>query len=134
MYFGLRFLYSDVSIMVPQDEQQPRRLLVTRVEEDEASGKQLIREIRKDMRNLNKSNMGDKGDWKQDGSFVLIGVTDNVYVCHHPSHVSCSSVKYLLIESEFNISPIEHKLLAKENLEDCQHKNHCWKLLSNQVH
>ena len=76
------------------------------------------------MRNLNESNMGDKGDWKQDGSFVLIGITDNVYVYHHPSHVSCSSVKYSHIESEFNISPIEHKLLAKENLEDCQHKNH----------
>ena len=108
------------------DEQQPRKLLVTRIEEDEASGKQLIREIRKDVRNLNESNMGGKGDWKRDGSFVLIGgITDNVYVYHHPSHASCSSVKYSHIESEFNISPIEHKLLAKENLEeDCQHKNH----------
>ena len=124
MYFGLRFLYSDVSIMVPPDEQPPRKLLLTRVEEDDASGKQLIREIRKDVRNLNESNMGGKGDWKRDGSFVLIGITDNVYVYHHPSHASCSSVNYSHIESEFNISPIEHKLLAKENLEDCQHKNH----------
>jgi hypothetical protein len=111
--------------MVSQNEQQPRKLPVTRIEEDEPSGKQLISEIRKDVRSLNESSVGGKGDWKQDGCFVLVGITNNVYVYHHPSHAACSSVKFSQIElSEFNISPIEHKLLAKENLEDCQHKNH----------
>ena len=41
--------------MVSKNEQQPRKLLINRVEEDEASGKQLIKEIRKDVRNLNES-------------------------------------------------------------------------------
>ena len=72
------FLYSDISIMVFKNQQQPHKYLITRIEEDEASGKKLIEEIRKDVRNLNESNMGGKGDWKQDRCFVLIGIADNI--------------------------------------------------------
>ena len=51
-------------------------------------------------------------EWKTGGNFLLLQGTDDVYVYCHPSHASCSEVKYSHFEPQLIFeSEIEHKLL-----------------------
>ena len=129
MYFGLRFFYSSIEIEVSEINPIPERIKIMELESLDltAEGKQLIKHIQADMRALKRFQMGGKVDWKwQSGCFELLDKTDvNVYVYHHPCHVSCSKVKYSDIVSTLNVLEVDHKFLDGEaDGHTCSHGNH----------
>ena len=126
MYFGLRFYYSSVDIIV--SESQPKPHIFTSKQLDAYdTGKRFIRQIKQDVQTLSDSNMGGENmEWKTGGNFLLLQGTDDVYVYCHPSHASCSEVKYSHFEPQLIFeSEIEHKLLEREvAICACEHTNH----------
>ena len=126
MCFGLRFYYSSIDIIV--SESQPKPHIFTSKQLDAYdTGKQLVRQIKQDVQTLRESNMGGESvEWKTGGYFRLLQGTDDVYVYRHPSHASCSKVKYSHIEPQLIFeSEIEHKLLEREvAICACEHTNH----------
>ena len=128
MYFGLRFLCTELSLS-EFDRELPNILtmsMLKKVSKQQGTGEVFIKEIKNDVEKLNLSRMGSKSDWRNDGFFILLrNVT--VYVYCHPSHAFCLKVGFSQIEKslEFNISEPELKLLEKERMSNtCEHSNH----------
>ena len=73
------------------------------------------------MRNLCRSSMREKSDWKADGYFKLLEATQYVYMYHHSSHhAACSSVKYSHLEFVYSVDE-EYKYL--EDGSSCNRPN-----------
>ena len=126
MYFGLHFYYSSIDIIV--SESQPKPHLFTSKQLDAFdTGKRFIRQIKQDVQTLRESNTGGESmEWKTGGYFRLLQGTDDVYVYRHPSHASCSKVKFSHIEPQLAFeSETEHKLLEREiAVCACEHTDH----------
>ena len=126
MYFGLHFYYSSIDIMISNGRSTPSVLRIPELEEYE-KGKEFIRWIKGDVLTLKQYKVaGEKMEWKHGGYCRLLQGTNDVYVYHHPSHASCSKVKFSHIEPVlFFESETEHKLLEKEiAIHSCDHTNH----------
>ena len=85
-YFGITFFHFKKRI----DISPRKQMLSFQMFKEEVSG-EMAAIIRKDVSELNASDLGDKSGYPSNGKFVRMD--RDVFVYHHTQHASCSKVK-----------------------------------------